>query len=97
MKEFEIIIDKISNIPIQVGKTFSTALLTLSGAAYNELDVPANAAEVLLESSQEFTLGETNSAVGFKTDRIERGIASMTKIYIKGTDAQEIKVIWTLL
>jgi hypothetical protein len=98
MKILEILRDKMNKTPIQAWKSFSTAKHTITEAdIYEEVTVPSNAAEVILSSDSEFTIGESNTATGYKTDEIKLGIASMEKIYLKGALDQEIKITWGLL
>lgn len=96
-KKLELPRDTVMGFPVPTGRSFLTDIVTLSGTSYNTLAVPDNAAEVLLKGAADFTVGETNVADGYETDEINIGVAGMENIYLKGTDTQEIQVVWVLL
>lgn len=84
---------------IPVGKTFITQVVTLSGTAYNEVTKPENAVEIhTAKSDSDFTLGENDEATGFTADEMDSvGIANMSSVWLKGSDEQEINILWTVL
>ncbi len=82
-----------NNKSIPIGSRFSTALITLSGAGYNEITIAENVVEIVLKSGADFTIGEASDAVGFTTDEITLGTGRVNSIFIKGVDAQEIQLL----
>jgi len=82
---------------IMTATSFTTDDITISGADYNEISVPDNAAEAIIQSAESFYVGESSSAEGFLTVGVHVGVASMNKIYIKGTAGQHVYIMWVKL
>lgn len=90
-------IDGESN-PVPAWRRFRTAKHTISESdTFETVAVPENAAEAILKSDADFTIGEADDAVGFTTyyERIQ--LIDMSEIFIKGSAGQEIGIIWGLL
>ena len=79
--------------------SFSTCKVTLAaGDTFEALDIPANAAEVILESDGYFTYGESLSATGSKpVDYVHLQVLDMLQMFLKGSAGQEIYITWGLL
>jgi hypothetical protein len=80
-------------------RRFSTSKHTITTAdTWEEIAVPDAAYEVVLQSVNEFAVGENSSAEGYNSVEMQLGVAGMKSIYVKGSyNGQEIKLLWGLL
>jgi hypothetical protein len=97
-KEFTLRADKALRNSINTWRKFTTKQVVLAATdTLEEIDVPGNAAEVVIWSKQDFTFAESETGEGCEIDRIELGILDMGSIWLAGTVGQVINITWGLL
>ena len=81
---------------IPTGSRFTTENVVLAAAdTLEEITKPVKAVEAYIKSTYEFTLAESATGDGFVTKEIVLGVSSSaTKIWLKGSLAQEICILW---
>jgi hypothetical protein len=80
-KEFTLRADKALRNSINTWRKFTTKQVVLAATdTLEEIDVPGNAAEVVIWSKQDFTFAESETGEGCEIDRIELGILDMGSI-----------------
>lgn len=83
---------------IPTWRSFTTAKHTIAtGATWESVTIPTGAVEAYLTSDASFYVGESSSATGASVNNITIGFSNMTAIYLKGTLAQGIEIIWGIL
>lgn len=98
MKFFNLKRDNVSGKVISAWRRFTTLKVTITtSGVWVPVNVPKNAAEVVLKSIAEFYYGESDTADGASMKQIQLGVLDMEYIYIKGIAGQEIEITWGLL